>query len=100
VAKKTHFSSQIYNALNDPNFRFSLKEAYNGQSMAEKKEVFIEEEMEDEATGEIVIRTIKKTYTMIDEVKLRGRRPTVNKYDRSVSLNYQGRVKQTSRKNA
>jgi hypothetical protein len=67
--------------------------------MAEKKEVIMEEETEDEDTGDIVIRTVKKTYTMLDEVKLRGRRPTVSKYDRSATLNYQGRVKQSSKKN-
>ena len=35
-----------------------------------------------------------------DEIKLRGRRPYTNKYDKATSLNFQGRVKMSSRKNA
>jgi hypothetical protein len=46
-------SNHIYTALNTPDFRGSLKEAYCGQSMQEKQEVIVEEEQKDGSTGDI-----------------------------------------------
>lgn len=57
--------------------------------MQAKEEVLIEEE---EKTQE------SRQYTLQDEIKLRAKRPLVQKSGQ-VTLNYGGRVKQTSKKN-
>ena len=48
---------------------------------------------------------VKRTKTQLivdtnDEIKLRGKRPITNKHDKATVLNFAGRVKMTSRKNA
>ena len=48
---------------------------------------------------------VKRTKTQLfidtnDEIKLRAKRPYTNKHDKATSLNFAGRVKMTSRKNA
>jgi hypothetical protein len=71
-----------------------LKAAYNGQSMQPKEEVIFEEETKDE------IQKVLKQYTIADEILLRAKRPLTSKSDNSATLNYSGRVKHTSKKNA
>jgi|688.fasta_scaffold1212940_1 hypothetical protein len=41
----------------------------------------------------------KQVCTVQDEIKVRAKRPTISKSDRTANLNYQGRVKATSKKN-
>lgn len=80
--------------MNSADYRESLKHSYFGQSMQPKQEVIIEEETKEDRVLEIV-----KQYTVSDTLLLRARRPTVSKSDRTGTLNYSGRVKQSSKKN-
>jgi hypothetical protein len=60
-------------AINSENYRYSLKDAYNQKSMVEGRED--------------------------DRIQMRARKPLFKKIDRSLSLNFGGRVKKSSRKN-
>ncbi len=77
-----------------------MKEAYLSQSMQEKHEIIREEEHKDAVTGEVTIRNVPHQYTFSDELKIRAKRPLVSKLERTATLNYSGRVKQSSKKNA
>lgn len=68
--------------------------------MQEKEEVILEEEIKDTHTGKMGIRHATHQYTLTDEIKLRAKRPLVSKVERTATLNYSGRVKQSSKKNA
>jgi len=67
-----------------------LRRTY-GKSM--QPDHIIEESSDDEQ--------VKQTHVVVpDDLMLIGKRPVKNKSDGSLSLNYLGRVKQSSKKNA
>lgn len=63
----------LHEVMNNQDYRGSLKDAYNGQSMDEKRSD--------------------------DRILMRARKPHFKKIEKSLSLNFGGRVKKASRKN-
>ena len=78
----------MFNALNTEGFRGSLKEAYQWYSMAMRNEVLLQEETKNSDTGEMISSQKKQMLTIQDEIKLRAKKPTISKADRTANLNY------------
>jgi hypothetical protein len=64
--------------------------------MQPKDEVLCVEESKEQNK----VLEVRKHFTVKDEILLHAKRPLVSKSDRSARLNYSGRVKQSSWKNA
>eukprot|EP00353_Schmidingerella_taraikaensis_P001946 CAMPEP_0185598574 /NCGR_PEP_ID=MMETSP0434-20130131/82091_1 /TAXON_ID=626734 ORGANISM="Favella taraikaensis, Strain Fe Narragansett Bay" /NCGR_SAMPLE_ID=MMETSP0434 /ASSEMBLY_ACC=CAM_ASM_000379 /LENGTH=139 /DNA_ID=CAMNT_0028227609 /DNA_START=335 /DNA_END=754 /DNA_ORIENTATION=- len=122
--------SVIQAALNDQGFRGSLKEAYGGKSMQlaaqngwqvgseaasdDTQDSDSDEALEAAAEYRLMESYLAQGYKITtkddkanlytlerpDEIKCRGRRPREDKYRGTVSLQFAGRVKVTSKKNA
>ena len=131
LKEKCHYFSGIGplpDALNTPNFRGSLKEAYGGKSMSlpiesrmrytKQQESDSDDYHEDVGLDRKGYQTIEKhllngykitrkdekanlvTLERADEIKCRGRRPQYDKFRQTTNLQWNGRVKIASKKNA
>lgn len=54
----------------------------------------------DRSNGQLIIKNKQVILETNDEIKVRARRPMTNKHDMATTLNFQGRVKMSSSKNA